>query len=143
MSDKVAPAVATTEANSLVRSCPSSRQTMQQVLDTSSTPRKAIAAEVLGRDDESQFSKMVGGTRPFDLDHLDRMPRAERVDFLIRRCELEGLEVRDPDIVQVAYEVVDLFDQIAAAARRMRLLPRRAGHMAPPTTFVVEQRQRA
>lgn len=102
---------------------------MQDVIDTADTPRKAIAYAVLDRDDEPQFSKMVGGTRPFDLDHIDTLPRPIRIEWLRRRAEAEGLEVRDPDVVTAAYQVLGLVEQLVHAARLMRL-PERADHMA-------------
>jgi hypothetical protein len=121
----------TREANSLVRSCQrGSRAVLQDVIDTSETPRKAIAYAVLERDDEPQFSKMVGGTRPFDLDHIDKLPRPMRIEWLRQRAHAEGLEVRDPDVVAAAYQMLAIVEQLVHAARLMRL-PERAEHMAP------------
>lgn len=113
-----------------------SRELMNLVIDMSEMPPKAIGYAVLQRDDEAQWSKMRSGVRPFDLDHLDTLPRAVRVEWLRRRAEADGLEVRDPDVVTAAYQFLGLVDQLVNAARLMRL-PERADHMVP----YVERRQ--
>lgn len=112
---------------------------MNDVIDTSDTPPKAIGYAVLGRDDEPQWSKMRSGVRPFDLDHIDTLPRPIRVEWLIRRAHAEGLEVRDPDVVTAAYQMLGLVEQLVNAARLMRL-PERADHMAP---FIERRRAKA
>lgn len=120
----------TREDNSSVEACLArSRQILQAVLDRSELPRKAIAADVLGRDDEPQFSKMVGGVRPWDLDHIDTLPRPVRIEWLRKRCEAEGLEVRDPDVLEAACRLMEAFEQFTAAMKVMRL-PAFADHMA-------------
>lgn len=112
---------------------------MNDVIDQADTPPKAIGYECIGRDDEPQWSKMRAGVRPFDLDHIDTLPRPIRVEWLIRRAQAEGLEVRDPDVVTAAYQMLGLVEQLVNAARLMRL-PERAERMAPYTG--VERRDR-
>lgn len=123
----------TREAKTVVSTCQrGSRALMNDVINEADTPPKAIGYECLGRDDEPQWSKMRSGVRPFDLDHIDSLPRPIRVEWLIRRAHAEGLEVRDPDVVAVAYQFLGLVEQLVGAARLMRL-PERADHMA---TFI-------
>lgn len=86
-------AAVTREAKTVVRTCqPCSRRLMNDVIDQADTPPKAIGYECIGRDDEPQWSKMRAGVRPFDLDHIDTLPRPIRVEWLIRRAQAEGLK---------------------------------------------------
>jgi len=143
MSLKVSGSPLTREDNSSVTACrPTARGVMQLVIDIDPAARKAIAIDVLGRDDQPQFSKMVGGTRPFDLDHLDALPRDLRVEWLKRYAEADGLQVRDLDVIDIAHSLVDAFAQVAHIARLFQQVGR--PRMAPgPDHRVAEDRRTA
>lgn len=116
---------ATTPANSVVRSCQhGARACMQTTLDATETPRKAIAQEVLGRDDEPQFSKMVGGTRPFDLDALDKLPRPVIVAWLQRYGQQLGVKVTDMEPGEITEQLLALVDQLATVAKLAKVVGR-------------------
>lgn len=107
---------ATSPANSVARPC------LQTEVDRSGLPRKAIAQDVLGRNDESQFSKMVSGGRPFDLDDLDRLPRPVLVAFVKRYCAALGLTVpRELELAEVTDDLLTHIERLFQIAKLARV----------------------
>ncbi|HYE88565.1 MAG TPA: hypothetical protein VEA16_19520 [Vicinamibacterales bacterium] len=84
--------------------------------------QKAVGQDVLGRDDEAQFSKMLGGTRPFDLDALDRVPRTVLVDWLRRYGREHGLVVREMDLPELTEQLLTAVDTAASLAKLARVV---------------------
>lgn len=122
MSSTVAKSPMTTPDNSYVSACRGARACLQTVLEKNGQlPRKAVAQDVLGRDDEPQFSKMVGGTRPFDLDALDRVPRELLVAWVKEYGRELGLVVREMDLPELTERVLLLVDELALVSRLVRV----------------------
>lgn len=125
MRSSVANLATTSEAKTLVTSCHrGARENLQAVVDTSGIPRKALAADVCDGD-EPLFSKKLAGTpgRPFDLDDLDRLPRAVRVAWLQRMCAAAGLTVpRELDLPELTEQLLAHIDEVATLAKLARVV---------------------
>lgn len=114
-----------TEANTLGGSCrPGSRENLVAVIDMSGIQRKAIARDVC-HGDESMLSKKLAGVpgRPFDLDDIDKLPRAVMVPWLQRMCALNGLTVpRELDLPELTEQLLSRIDEIASLAKLSRVV---------------------
>lgn len=125
MAPSVARASTPTEDNSFVSSCHRpSREALQTVIDRSDIPRKSMAADVCDGD-EQMFSKKVAGVpgRPFDLDDIDRLPRAVLVAWLQRRCAAAGLTApREMELPELTEQLLSRVDEIASLARLARVV---------------------
>lgn len=129
MSLTVASARTTTEDKKVVGSCHRpSRAALQAVIDRSDIQRKVMAAEVCAGD-ESMFSKKVAGAvgRTFDLDDLDRLPRAIRVEWLQRMCVADGLTApRELDAAELSEQLLTRVDELASLAKLARVITKQA-----------------
>lgn len=104
----------TTRDNSEARRC------LQDEFDQSGVPRKALA-DYVANGDESLFSKMVNGARPFDISELDKLPR-ERVIGWMKRYgrEVVGAQVRDLEHAELTEELHALVDRIVVVSQMAR-----------------------
>lgn len=101
----------TTPDNSGARRC------LVDEINQSGVPRK-VFADAIANGDESLFSKMVGGSRPFDLDDFDNLPRETRMKWMKRYGrEVIGAQVRDLDVAELNEELLALVDRIATVRR--------------------------
>lgn len=113
---------ATTSDKSVVGSCHrGARAAMQTEIEQSGVPRKVLAGEV-ANGDESLFSKMVGGTRPFDLNALDALPRPLVVAWLKRYGAQIGVKVADIEPAELTERLLTLVDELASVARLSRIV---------------------
>lgn len=105
-----------------VRTCHrGARTALQAEIETSGVPRKVLAGEV-ANGDESLFSKMVGGTRPFDLGALDLLPRPLVVAWLKRYGAQVGVKVTDVEPAEVTERLLALVDELGTVARLAKIL---------------------
>lgn len=123
----------TTKAKTSVATCPPSegrtthdkpvgRSCLRDELEQSGVPKKVFAFAVLARDDEAQFSKMVAGTRPFDVDDLERLPREQLVGFLRRYCHALGLTTpRERDLAELSDDLLTQIDRVAQLVKLLRV----------------------
>lgn len=103
--------VLTTRDNSQARSC------LRDEINESGVPRKAFA-DLVASGDESLFSKMVAGGRPFDLADFDNLPRELRVKWMQRYGrEVLGVQVREMEPAELNAELLALVERIAAVHR--------------------------
>jgi hypothetical protein len=110
------PETVTTRDKSVARRC------LQQVIAESGIAQKALAIDVLGRDDEPMFSKMVGGTRPFDINDLCALPRPVLVAWVKRFCREMGLtEPRELELAELTDDLLTQIERLFSIAKLARL----------------------
>jgi hypothetical protein len=111
---------------------------LNDAIDSSGVPRKQVADHIARS--EPTFSKMTNGTQAFGLDDFERLPQHIQVDWFKRYAERLGLQVREVDIVDLAYQVLTRFDEFAAAIHLLKIRPRMA-RVSLPVGVTVDRRR--
>lgn len=100
------------------------RRCLNEAIDTSIVPRKALADEHgMG---ESQFSKVTGGTAPYDIDYLDALRDDVLFGFLDRYGRERGFEVRVLDLPELDSDVLEQLNRLMATMRLREVRTRTA-----------------
>lgn len=97
-------------AKSLARDC------LREEVETSGLKKGALAQDVCDGE-ETTFSKMLAGTRPFDVGLLDALPYPVRIAWLKRYAQENGLHVREVDLLEQAEQLIAQFRLIERAVQ--------------------------